>query len=290
MTGATAVRVRDVLPRDGFQDYGAHVPTATKLATIEALYGAGLRWIEVTSMVHPRWVPQFTDAEAVVAGATALDGLEVSVFVPNRRGLERALAAGAHEISLAVATTDALSRENFAMERDAALAEVLAVADAAHAAGVRVSVTIGGAFGCPFAGPVSPETVVALAEPLAASPAASLFVADTIGAALPGQVGTLVERVRGALSDVPLGLHLHGGAAAVALLLEGVAAGATLVDTSSTGLGGCPFVPDAPGNVDTAASVAALHAAGVSTGLDLARLRAAATQITHLLEDVHASV
>src|SRR5262249_27762560 len=132
---STPVRIRDVLPRDGFQDEAQTIPTATKVEIVERLWAGGLRWVEVTSMVHPRRLPQFADAEEVLAAGGRLARLVRSVFVPNRRGLERALAVGAEEVSLALAATDTLSRENFGMDRDAALAEVLAVIDAATAAG-----------------------------------------------------------------------------------------------------------------------------------------------------------
>ncbi|MDO8211110.1 hydroxymethylglutaryl-CoA lyase [Conexibacter sp. CPCC 206217] len=282
------VSVREVLPRDGFQDERALIPTATKLAIVERLWQAGLRWIEVSSMVHPRKLPQFADAQELLAQLAErdLDGLVRSVFVPNRRGLERALAAGAQEVSLAVASTDTLSRENFGMDRDAALAEVLAVVAQAHAAGVRSSVTIGGAFGCPFEGAVAPETVSALASQLAQSAAESLFVADTIGVAKDGEVAALVGRLAFELPVIPLGIHLHGGPGAVGDVLAAIDAGATLVDASTSGLGACPFVPHAPGNVPTELVVAALHRAGVATDLDAAALSAAARDITHVLKEV----
>jgi hydroxymethylglutaryl-CoA lyase len=282
----TAVAIREVLPRDGFQDLDVRLPTDTKVAVVEALWGAGLRWIEITSMVHPKWVPQFADAEAVLAAVRELDGLTSSVFVPNRRGLDRALGAGATEVSLVVASTDALSRENFAMERDAALAEIVAVSEDAAAAGAQVSVTIGGAFGCPFEGAVSAETVRALVTAVAAAPVDSILLADTIGVARPDDVARLVGAVADLVGDRPLGVHLHGGAGAVTGVLAGVGAGATLVDASTTGLGGCPFVPDAPGNVSTEQTVAALHAAGIATGVSPSALDAAATEIRRLLDEV----
>ncbi|HEY4097158.1 MAG TPA: hydroxymethylglutaryl-CoA lyase [Baekduia sp.] len=282
----TAVAIREVLPRDGFQDLDVRLPTDVKVAVIEALWGAGLRWIEITSMVHPKWVPQFADAEEVLAAVRELDGLTSSVFVPNRRGLDRALGAEATEVSLVVASTDALSRENFAMERDAALAEIVAVSEDAAAAGARVSVTIGGAFGCPFEGAVADETVRALVAAVAAAPVDSILLADTIGVARADDVARLVGAVADLVGDRPLGVHLHGGAGAVAGVLAGVGAGATLVDVSTTGLGGCPFVPNAPGNVSTEQTVAALHGAGIPTGVSEPALAAAATEIRRLLDEV----
>ena len=117
-----AVRLREVLPRDGFQDFDVVIPTATKRAIVERLWQAGLRWVEVSSMAHPRLLPQFADAERLIGELAGCDGLLRSVFVPNRRGLERALSAGVEEVSLAVAATDTLSRENFGVGRAEALA------------------------------------------------------------------------------------------------------------------------------------------------------------------------
>lgn len=279
------IRIREVLPRDGFQDFGAHIPAQTKIAIIEALWGNGLRWIEVSSMVHPRWVPQFADAEEVLAAIADLDGLLSSVFVPNLRGLRRAFDSAADEVSLAVASTDSLCKKNFAMTRDRMFDEIVAMANQAVAAGTKVSVTIGGAFGCPFEGAVAGEVVVDLAEALCALPIDNLFVADTIGVATADDVGRLVKELVARLGQgVPLGVHLHGGAGAVDGVMAGVEAGACLVDTALTGLGGCPFVPSAPGNVSTELTVAALETGGFTVPVSSAALSDAAQRVTRLLE------
>ncbi len=281
----SAVRLREVLPRDGLQDYAVHVPTAAKIAIVERLHAAGLRWIEVTSMVHPKWVPQFSDAEEVLAAVGGLDGLVASVFVPNRRGLDRAVGNGADEVSLAVAASDTLSRENFAMDRAEALAEILWVIGEADAAGVRSTVTIGAAFGCPYEGAVAAQDVVDLARALADSAVSAVLVADTIGCATAGQVPELVAQVVAAVSDRPIGVHLHG-AGATADVVRAIGVGARIVDASTTGLGGCPFVPAAPGNVATELVLAGLDLEGVSTGLDLRALTTAARDIDKLLQEV----
>jgi hydroxymethylglutaryl-CoA lyase len=284
-----SARLREVLPRDGLQDYASHVPTATKIAIVERLHAAGMRWIEVTSMVHPRWVPQFSDAEQVLAAANGLDGLVASVFVPNRRGLDRAVAHGVAEASLAVAATDTLSRENFAMDRAEALAEILRVIAEADRAGIRSTVTIGAAFGCPYEGPVAAADVVELARTLADSAVSAVLVADTIGCATEDQVPELVASVVAAVPDRPVGVHLHG-AGATADVVRAVGAGARIIDSSTTGLGGCPFVPDAPGNVATELVLAGLAAAHVTTGLDLDAVTAAALDINRFLQEVSTHV
>jgi hydroxymethylglutaryl-CoA lyase len=282
---AGTVRLREVLPRDGLQDYAFHVPATTKIAIVERLHAAGMRWIEVTSMVHPKWVPQFSDAEQVLAAVNGLDGLVASAFVPNRRGLDRAVGHGVDEASLAVAATDTLSRENFAMDRAEALTEILRVVAEADSAGIRSTVTIGAAFGCPYEGPVAADDVVELVRRLVDSAVSAVFVADTIGCATEGQVPDLVAQVVAAVPDRPVGVHLHG-AGATADVIRAVDAGARIVDSSTTGLGGCPFVPDAPGNVATELVIAGLVAEGVDAGLDLDAVTAAAHDINRLLQEV----
>jgi isopropylmalate/homocitrate/citramalate synthase len=281
---SSTVTIREVLPRDGFQDLSYAVPAAIKIAVIERLWGAGLRWIEVSSLVSPRAVPQFADAEEVVAAVRSLPELKLSVFVPNRRGLERAHALGADEVSLAVAATDTLSQSNFGMSRTEALAELTTITNQALGRGLDVSITIGGALGCPFEGQVATATVVELAQRAAAAGAGAIFVADTIGAGTAEVISATTGAVRDGLDGQPLGIHLHGGDAATAGILQAVQVGATIVDASLTGLGGCPFVPHAPGNVSTEAVVRCLDEQGITHAHDLDELLAAATDVDALLE------
>jgi hydroxymethylglutaryl-CoA lyase len=286
MSSPVPIEIREVLPRDGFQDLDRHLPAATKIAVTRRLWDAGLRWIEVTSMVSPKWVPQFADAEEVLRAARGLDGLKASVFVANRRGLERALAVGADEVSLALASTDTLSQKNFNMDREEALAELGAVAATAREAGAEVSLTIGGALGCPYEGEVAPADVAALAARAVALEPASLFVADTIGVGTPAAVGAVVRAVREAAPGPKLGVHLHGGDASTESVLVAIGEGATVVDSALAGFGGCPFVPDAPGNVSTEAVSRALDAAGLSHAEDSGALLAAAAEVRSMIDAV----
>jgi hydroxymethylglutaryl-CoA lyase len=279
------VDLREVLPRDGLQDLSYHVPTDVKVKLVARLRKAGLRWIEVTSLVSPRWIPQFADAEAVIAEAKKFDGLRIAAFVPNQHGLERALDAGVDEVSLAIAATDRLSQANFAMSRDEALVKMKSVVAAAVANGVEASVTIGGAFGCPFEGVVLPDRVLELAQHFVDFGVGSVVVADTIGVATPVQVGDLVGRVRAIADTARVGIHLHvdhgpGG------VVEGVRAGATVIDVSTSGIGGCPFVPDPPGNVSTTAAAMALDQEGVGYDQRLADLESAELDVQRMLEEV----
>ncbi|HZQ26228.1 MAG TPA: hypothetical protein VFA94_00895 [Acidimicrobiales bacterium] len=280
------VRVREVLPRDGFQDLDFFLPTDAKVAIISALWSAGLRWVEVTSMVHPKWVPQFTDADEVLARvrALALHDLVAAAFVPNRRGLDRALAVGVDEVSFAVASTDKLSEANFRMDRAAATEELLQAAALAREAGADVSVTIGGAFGCPYEGDVPVARVADIARELAAEGIETVLLADTIGNATVPAVERIFGLVKQACPDVELGAHFHGGEAALACVAAAVDQGATVLDAALGGFGGCPFVPAAPGNVPTEAVVgwlgedraAAVAACGLEVSAMIAKERVGA--------------
>ena len=275
-------RLREVLPRDGFQDLPIRVPTSLKVDIIHKVHAVGCRWIEVTSFVHPRQVPQFFDAEQVVAATRELPGVTVSAFVPNRHGLQRAMAAGTDEVSLAVATTDALAESNFRQSREELITESLAVAEEALGARKMVSITIGGAFGCPFEGPVRPETVVEIVEQIVSGGVTTVLLADTIGVGTPEGVGELIGLVVEQLPDIEFGVHIHGqqGIDSVRTALD---AGATIVDTSMGGFGGCPFVPDAPGNVDTALVAQLLADSGQWEGPEPSQLLACSADVRKVL-------
>lgn len=283
---STIVTLRDVLPRDGLQDLDYFVPTPMKVEMIARLRAAGMRWIEVSSMVSPQWVPQFADAEAVVSTAQGLDDLRLSVFVPNTRGLQRALQVGVDEVSLAIATTNKLSEENFAMSHHDALAEVSNVARAALDQGVGTTVTIGAAFGCPFEGPVEPARVLELVKHLIDLGVENIFLADTIGAASPAEVGELVARVVAAAPGVRAGIHLHVKHDSADGVVEAVRAGATNIDVSTSGIGGCPFIPDPPANVSATAVAARLANEGIDCGQQLSALQSAELDIQRILEEV----
>jgi len=287
---STIVTLRDVLPRDGLQDLDYVVPTPAKVEIIARLRTAGLRWIEVSSMVSPRWVPQFADAEAVVSAAQDIDDLRLSVFVPNTRGLQRALQVGVDEVSLAIATTNKLSEENFAMSHQDALAEVSKVARIALDQGVGVTVTIGAAFACPFEGPVDPARVLELVKHLIALGVENIFLADTIGAASPTEIGELGARVVATAPAIPVGIHLHVRHDSADGVVEAVRAGAINIDVSTSGIGGCPFIPDPPGNVSATAVAARLAEEGIDCGQQLGALQSAELDVQLILEEVRERV
>lgn len=267
------IEIVEVGPRDGLQNESGVVTTETKISLIERVVDAGVRRLEVTSFVNPKRVPQMADAEAVLAGIARHPDVQYVGLVLNARGLERAIAARCTEIGMAVVASDTFNMKNQGVSTDQSVADWLSMAANAKAAGLRVQVTVSAAFGCPFEGEVDPGRVVDLACRVAEAGPVEIALADTIGAAVPGQVRSLVARVAAALPGLPLRCHFHNtrntGLANAYAALE---AGATVLDASLGGIGGCPFAPAATGNIPTEDLVYMLHRMGVDTGLDLDRL------------------
>jgi (R)-citramalyl-CoA lyase len=260
--------IREVGPRDGLQNEQQIVPPETRAELVERLAAAGLRRIEAASFVNPDRVPQMAGAEEVVAGLGCRDGVVYSGLALNERGYDRLRDTGLDEVSFAVAATESFSERNARASVEAALEDAERIVERAKGDGLHASVTVSVAFGCPFEGPVDPQRVLAIGERLAAAQADELVLADTIGVATPTQVTALVEGfVR---LGKPVGGHFHntrntGYANAYAAL----AAGATALDASIGGLGGCPFAPKATGNVATEDLAYLLEGEGVETGVDL---------------------
>jgi hydroxymethylglutaryl-CoA lyase len=267
------VVLRDVTLRDGLQDEEP-IPTEAKLALYEAIVGAGIQELEVASFVRPDRVPAMADAEAMCA---ATDGAPVTRWglVLNRRGAERALAAGLRHLQYVISVSETHQRENAGQDVAGALAVTADLVALAADAGAVVDLTLSTSFGCPFEGPVAPDAVVALAEAAVAVGVGGIDLADTIGTAVPTEVRALVRRVS-ALSDRPVGVHVHDTRGlGVANALVAIEEGAARIDGAIGGLGGCPFAPGATGNLPLEDLVHALDAMGVPTGVDLdALLRA----------------
>lgn len=248
----------DVGPRDGLQNEPETLPPPVRAELVDRLAGAGLPRVEAASFVRADTVPQMAGAEEVVASITRRAGTEYSGLALNQKGYDRLVAAGLDRVNFTLAATDSFSRRN----ANQSVAEaVAAAAKVIESAEVPVTLTISVAFGCPFEGRVDPGVV---AELTARFPSAEVVLADTIGVATPRQVRDLVE-----LTRAP-GVHLHntrntGYANAVAAL----EAGATLLDASCGGLGGCPYAPRATGNIATEDLVYLLEGEGVETGVDL---------------------
>lgn len=275
---APAVTIVEVAPRDGLQNERETVATADKVALIARLAGFGATRIEVASFVNPRRVPQMADAEDVIAALPARPerGYSAIGLCLNLRGVERALATlalangGLDEAGCVLVATDSFGIRNQGQSVADGIAANREMLKAAKAGGLFAQVTISAAFGCPFEGDVPPGRVVALAEAMAEAGAEEIALADTIGVAVPAQVTDLVGRVREAVGQVPLRIHLHDTRGlAPANAWAAYEAGVRVFDSALGGLGGCPFAPKATGNVATEELVYLFARSGVATGIDL---------------------
>ena len=273
----SSIEMVEGAPRDGLQNEKGLISTADKLALIEHAIAAGSRRIEVTSFVNPRSVPQMADAEAVCVGLPTRDDVTYIGLVMNQRGADRALATGRIDQLGAVAvSTDTFAMANQGQTSAGSVEAAAAIIAAARAAGKTGQATIGASFGCPFEGEVPEDRVVAMAVALAAAGAIEIGLADTIGVANPAHVARLVARVRAEIAPLPVRVHFHNTrGTGLANVWAALGAGATNVDASIGGLGGCPFAPGAAGNVATEDVVYMLERAGIATGLNLSRLIAA---------------
>jgi hydroxymethylglutaryl-CoA lyase len=225
--------------------------------------------VEAVSFAHPERVPQMADAEAVMAALPRRPGISYIGLVLNRRGLDRALAAGVDEVNVVVITTETFAQRNSGSSVQGLVDAWLDIAERARAAGVRASVTVSAAFGCPFEGEVAPERTVDLVARVAEGRPDELALADTIGVAVPAQVEQLVALSHNAAPGVPLRAHFHNTRnTGYANALTAVEYGARVLDASAGGIGGCPFAPAATGNIATEDLVYALERSGLSTGVD----------------------
>jgi hydroxymethylglutaryl-CoA lyase len=279
-----SVTVVEVGPRDGLQNEAVVVATAAKVELVERLAGAGLPVVEVTSFVSPRAVPQLADADVVLPAVRRRPGVRYPVLVPNVRGLERALAAGADAIAVFTAASEAFTRANINMSVAESLDAFAPVLERARAAGMWTRGYVSTAFGCPYQGAVAPADVAGVAGALFDLGCDEVSIGDTIGAGRPEQVPDVVAAVTGRVPVERVALHLHDtGGLALRNAAAGLAAGVRTFDSSAGGLGGCPFAPGAPGNVATEALVEMLHEHGYETGVDLEAVRATGAWMRELV-------
>ncbi len=278
-----AAEVREVGPRDGLQSEDP-VPLADRVRLVDALSATGVRRIEVASFVRPDAVPAMAGAEELMAAITRRPGVTYTALAPNRRGAERALAAGADELEAVVSASETHNRRNLGRSVDETLGEIAGLVEVAHGAGRPVEAAVATAFGCPYEGEVAPERVAALARRLLDLGADDIYVGDTSGLATPRRIDEVLDALEAAgIDPAEVRLHLHdtrgtGLANAYAALHRGV----TRFDASVGGLGGCPYAPGASGNVASEDLVHMLEDLGVATGVDLDALIAAA----HLAEEI----
>lgn len=279
------VTIYEVGPRDGLQNEKAVVPVEAKAEFVARLVRAGLRTIETTSFVHPKWVPQLADAEELLGVLPREPGVRYPVLVPNERGLDRALANGVTEIAVFGAATETFARRNLNRTVDESLAMFAPVVARARAEGLWVRAYVSMACGDPWEGDVPVEQVVSVATRMMDLGCSQLCLGDTIGVGTPGQVTALIEAL-GAAGVAPsdLGVHFHDTyGQALANTLAALRAGVTTVDASTGGIGGCPYAESATGNLPTEDLVWMLDGLGVETGADLSELVATSTWMASVL-------
>jgi hydroxymethylglutaryl-CoA lyase len=262
----------EVGPRDGLQSWSTTLTTPAKVGLITSLLDCGFGRVEATSMVHPKWVPQLADAEAVLeALQDRVDHLRV--LVPNRRGLDRARQGGVRNVAVTVAATDGYNQHNLNRSVKDTLREIADIVSEARRDGIVVDASISVAFGCPYEGTVSPERVREVAIALAEGGISEIALGDTIGVANPAQVEALFQAMKEGLPTVRWGAHFHDTrGAAMANLLSALETGVSLFEGSVGGIGGSPFAPGAAGNLCSEDALAMLEAMGIETGVDVDRL------------------
>jgi isopropylmalate/homocitrate/citramalate synthase len=277
------VTICDVAPRDGLQNEAKTLEPAERAELVDLIAAAGVPRIEAVSFVNPKVVPQMAGAEEVVAGIDRRDGVVYAGLVLNERGYERLRETGLDEAHFAFAASETFNRRNQNAAPEESVEVAKAIVERAHEDGIRATVTIGVSFGCPFEGAVDPDRVLGFAEELVGAGADEIVLADTVGVAVPRQVKHLVAET--AKLSRPIGVHLHNtrntGFANAYAALE---AGATVLDASAGGVGGCPFAPRATGNISTEDLVYMLHGEGVETGIDLDALISVAEWLEGKLE------
>lgn len=275
MTGK-AIEIIEVGPRDGFQMECRFIPTDLKVATIEILARSGVREIEATSFVHPKVVPQMSDAAEVMTRIERRPDVSYLALVPNFRGAERAFDVGVDGLRMVTCVTETYNRRNVGLSMAESLGLFEKVVEAGARRGLRTDVVLAASFGCPFEGEVPIERVVDIARDFVAAGSRALGIGDSAGLATPGEVRSLIKALRDALPETPLWLHLHdtrgmGMANAYAAIEMGI----TRFDTSLGGLGGCPVVVGAAGNIATEEMIYLCQGLGLGTGVDLDVVREA---------------
>lgn len=275
------ITVVEVGPRDGLQNEPGTIAADVKIRFVDELAAAGLPVVETTSFVNPKWVPQLADADEVMRGVSRRDGARYPVLVPNERGLDRALEAGAEEIAVFASATESFSRENLDRSRDEAIEMFRPVCERASAEGLRARGYLSMVLGDPWEGEVPPGDVVEAGLRLLDLGCAELSLGDTIGVGTPGRVQELV----GAFVDAGVGadvlaVHFHDTyGQGLANVLAALELGVTVVDASAGGLGGCPFAKSAAGNLATEDLVWMCDGLGISTGVDVRAVALAAAKV-----------
>ena len=273
MSAPSAVRIVEVGPRDGLQNEKTLIPTVAKIELIDRLSATGLRSIEATSFVSPKWVPQLADAAEVYSGITRRPGIAYPVLVPNLQGYERARAVGATEVAVFSAASEAFNRRNINASVEESIERFLPVLERAASEGVKVRGYVSTVLGCPYQGEVPLADVVRVARRMHALGCYEVSLGDTIGIGTPGKARAMLKAVSGEVPMAALAIHFHDTRGqALANILACLEEGVTVVDTAISGTGGCPYAPGASGNVASEDVVYMLEGLGIATGIDLGRL------------------
>ncbi|MDR7314636.1 hydroxymethylglutaryl-CoA lyase [Brevibacillus nitrificans] len=271
------ITIKEVGPRDGLQNESTFVPTADKIAWINQMSHTGLSYIEVTSFVHPKWIPALADAVEVTAGIERVPGVTYAALVPNAKGLERALSAHIDEVSVFMSASETHNLKNINKTREETYPILAETTRAALAAGKSVRGYVSTVFGCPYEGTVAVDEVIRVTETLLEMGVQEISLGDTIGIAQPRQVQEVLEVLLRRFPADKLAMHFHDTRGmAMANVLVSLEMGMTTFDSSLGGLGGCPYAPGASGNLATDDLLYMLHGLGMQTGIDPEKLMEAA--------------
>ena len=270
------VTIFEVGPRDGLQPEPQFIPTEKKIKLIDMLTDAGCRKIEITSFVHPKWVPQLGDAKEVCAGIHRGEGVVYNALVPNLKGLQLAMDCGLAEVVTIMSTSESHNKKNLNMSIAESLREIEAINKAAAQNGVRVRSYIATVFGCPMEGEMPPEKALDIALALESFGAYEISLGDTTGMANPLSAYHIPKMIKEKLTRASLAAHFHKFfGLEYAHNLAALQAGITVFDGAAGGLGGCPYAPGAKGNCQTEVMVEMFHRMNIATGIDLEKIRAA---------------
>ena len=278
------VQIKEVGPRDGLQNENAFIPTEEKIQLIDRLSTTGLDYIEVTSFVHPKWIPQLADAVDVLKAIKRNNDITYAALVPNSKGLERALDAGVDEVSVFMSASEGHNKSNINKSIDETFPVLKEVVDGALAAGKTVRGYISTVIACPFDGYTKPEQVVRVAEKLFDMGITELSLGDTIGVGVPTQVDALLTEMLRHFSAERLAMHFHDTrGTALANVVASLGHGIVKFDSAIGGLGGCPYAKGATGNVATEDLLYLLHEMGIETGVDLQKVQQTALSLEGML-------
>jgi isopropylmalate/homocitrate/citramalate synthase len=264
------VTIVEVGPRDGLQNEKQILPATTKIELINRLATCGIPVIEAGSFVSPKWVPQMADTESVLTGLTALPGTRYPVLVPNLTGFERAIKSGAKEIAVFTAASESFTRRNINCSIDESITRLGPVTEQAKASGIRVRGYVSCVLGCPYEGEIEATAVAAVCDQLKQLGCDEISLGDTIGTGTPAVANALIKTISSVVPIEQLAVHFHDTyGQALANILACLDAGIRIIDSSVSGLGGCPYAKGASGNVASEDVVYMLHGLGFRTGIDL---------------------